>query len=85
MKGAYISMELWIRTWQVSCLALMMLDVVLAQIRYTIPEELEHGAFVGNIAEDLGLDTSKLSIRRFRIIVVQAEDAGFPPLRANVT
>ncbi len=61
-------MELWIRTWQVSCLVLTMLDVVLAQIRYTIPEELEHGAFVGNIAEDLGLDTSKLSIRRFRIV-----------------
>lgn len=41
---------------------------VLAQIRYMIPEELEHGAFVGNIAEDLGLDTNKLSIRRFRIV-----------------
>ncbi|XP_052422482.1 protocadherin-10 [Carassius gibelio] len=61
-------MELWMRTWQVSFLALMMLDVVLTQIRYTIPEELEHGAFVGNIAEDLGLDTGKLSIRRFRIV-----------------
>ncbi|XP_072001848.1 protocadherin-10-like isoform X1 [Engystomops pustulosus] len=38
------------------------------QIRYTIPEELDHGAFVGNIAEDLGLDISKLSSRRFRIV-----------------
>ncbi|OCT88377.1 protocadherin-10 isoform X1 [Xenopus laevis] len=39
-----------------------------SQIRYSVPEELEHGAFVGNIAEDLGLDISKLSPRRFRIV-----------------
>ncbi|XP_061608611.1 protocadherin-10-like [Phyllopteryx taeniolatus] len=39
-----------------------------AQIRYAIPEELEHGAFVGNVAEDLGLDLDKLSARRFRIV-----------------
>uniref|UniRef100_A0A672YM52 Protocadherin gamma-C3 n=1 Tax=Sphaeramia orbicularis TaxID=375764 RepID=A0A672YM52_9TELE len=43
-------------------------DLVLAQIRYSIPEELEHGAFVGNIAEDLGLDVARLSARRFRIV-----------------
>ncbi|KAM9729325.1 protocadherin-10-like [Menidia menidia] len=44
------------------------LDAVWGQIRYSIPEELEHGAFVGNIAEDLGLDLDKLSARRFRIV-----------------
>ncbi|XP_069366334.1 protocadherin-10-like [Paralichthys olivaceus] len=44
------------------------LDAVVGQIRYSIPEELEHGAFVGNIAEDLGLDLDKLSARRFRIV-----------------
>ncbi|XP_061644204.1 protocadherin-10 [Phyllopteryx taeniolatus] len=43
-------------------------DLVLAQIRYSLPEELEHGAFVGNIAEDLGLDVGKLSARRFRLV-----------------
>ncbi|XP_077589729.1 protocadherin-10 isoform X1 [Stigmatopora nigra] len=43
-------------------------DLVLAQIRYSIPEELEHGAYVGNIAEDLGLDVARLSARRFRIV-----------------
>ncbi|XP_051973635.1 protocadherin-10-like [Xyrauchen texanus] len=63
-------MELLMWIWQVTCLALIasVVDVVLAQIRYTILEELEHGAFVGNIAEDLGLDINKLSIRRFRIV-----------------
>uniref|UniRef100_A0AAY4DIC7 Protocadherin gamma-C3 n=1 Tax=Denticeps clupeoides TaxID=299321 RepID=A0AAY4DIC7_9TELE len=44
------------------------LDAVLAQMRYSVPEELEHGAFVGNIAEDLGLDVTKLSARRFRLV-----------------
>ncbi|XP_053702205.1 protocadherin-10-like [Synchiropus splendidus] len=45
-----------------------LLDATWGQIRYSIPEELEHGAFVGNIAEDLGLDLNKLSARRFRIV-----------------
>ncbi|CAB1337119.1 unnamed protein product, partial [Coregonus sp. 'balchen'] len=38
-----------------------------AQIRYTIPEELENGAVVGDIVRDLGLDLRKLSSRRIRI------------------
>nr|ABV59318.1 protocadherin delta1 [Callorhinchus milii] len=38
------------------------------QIRYSIREELEHGAFVGNIADDLGLNVAELSARRFRIV-----------------
>ncbi|CAL8401948.1 unnamed protein product [Boreogadus saida] len=47
---------------------LLLWDVVLAQIRYSIPEELEHGAFVGNLAEDLGLAVERLSARRFRLV-----------------
>ncbi|XP_042626513.1 protocadherin gamma-A6-like isoform X2 [Cyprinus carpio] len=60
----------WTLAGQVVCLLLCAcaLDRVLAQIRYSVPEELEHGAFVGNIAEDLGLDVAKLSSRRFRIV-----------------
>uniref|UniRef100_H3C3R9 Protocadherin alpha subfamily C, 2 n=1 Tax=Tetraodon nigroviridis TaxID=99883 RepID=H3C3R9_TETNG len=57
--------------WQImycSVLCACLLDAVWGQIRYSIPEELEHGAFVGNIAEDLGLDADKLSARRFRIV-----------------
>nr|XP_043895487.1 protocadherin alpha-C2-like isoform X2 [Solea senegalensis] len=38
-----------------------------AQIRYSIPEELENGAVVGDIVRDLGLDLRKLSTRRIRI------------------
>ncbi|XP_040007501.1 protocadherin beta-15-like [Xiphias gladius] len=59
------------RRWHVVCrfaLFTCLLEAVRGQIRYSIPEELEHGAFVGNIAEDLGLDLDKLSARRFRIV-----------------
>lgn len=54
--------------WLRFALLTFLLDAVWGQIRYSIPEELEHGAFVGNIAEDLGLDLDKLSVRRFRIV-----------------
>ncbi|XP_049598297.1 protocadherin-10 isoform X1 [Syngnathus scovelli] len=56
--------------WSILCgfALIVLLDSACGQIRYSIPEELEHGAFVGNIAEDLGLDLDKLSARRFRIV-----------------
>ncbi|XP_072728781.1 protocadherin-10-like [Ciconia boyciana] len=38
------------------------------QLHYAVPEELEHGAFVANLGQDLGLDVSTLSARRFRIV-----------------
>ncbi|XP_078405897.1 protocadherin alpha-C2-like [Cetorhinus maximus] len=43
-------------------------DLVSGQIRYSIPEELEHGAFVGNIAEDLAIKVRELSSRKFRLV-----------------
>ncbi|XP_048399612.1 protocadherin-10-like [Stegostoma tigrinum] len=48
--------------------ALYMWNPVLGLIRYSIPEELQLGSFVGDIAEDLGLDVKQLSIRSFRIV-----------------
>uniref|UniRef100_A0A8C1YWC5 Protocadherin 10b n=1 Tax=Cyprinus carpio TaxID=7962 RepID=A0A8C1YWC5_CYPCA len=49
-------------------LLLCLADEVVSQIRYSVPEEAEHGTFVGNIAEDLGLDLTKLSSRRFQVV-----------------
>ncbi|XP_025721086.1 protocadherin gamma-A6-like, partial [Callorhinus ursinus] len=37
-------------------------------IRYSVPEELDKGSFVGNIANDLGLETRELAERGVRIV-----------------
>ncbi|KAM4554637.1 protocadherin alpha-7-like isoform 18-T18 [Odontesthes bonariensis] len=49
-------------------------DLILAQIKYSTSEEVKVGAFIGNVAKDLGLDASTLIKRRFRI-VSGAQDA----------
>ncbi|XP_054647569.1 protocadherin alpha-C2-like isoform X3 [Dunckerocampus dactyliophorus] len=52
------------------CLCLVILiygGFTSGQIRYSIPEELENGALVGDIARDLGLDLRKLITRRIRV------------------
>ncbi|XP_067852699.1 uncharacterized protein [Heptranchias perlo] len=55
-------------------------NLVCGHIRYSIPEELEHGAFVGNIVNDLGLTVEELSSRKFRIV----SDSSKHYLDANV-
>ncbi|XP_029439953.1 protocadherin beta-16-like [Rhinatrema bivittatum] len=43
-------------------------QAVCETIRYSIAEEMEIGSFVANIANDLGLDNKKLSLRRAHIV-----------------
>lgn len=49
-------------------LLLCLANGVVSQIRYSVPEEGEHGTFIGNIAEDLSLDLTKLAARRFQTV-----------------
>ncbi|XP_035265765.1 protocadherin gamma-C5-like isoform X46 [Anguilla anguilla] len=41
-------------------------NTIEAQIRYTIPEELNQGSIVGNLGKDLGLGISEISDRKLR-------------------
>ncbi|XP_051869349.1 protocadherin beta-15-like isoform X2 [Pristis pectinata] len=56
------------RKWHLLYCLFSFWGLVSGQIRYSIPEELQLGAFVGNIADDLGLDVKELSARNFRVV-----------------
>ncbi|XP_042275324.1 protocadherin beta-16-like [Thunnus maccoyii] len=48
-------------------ISMFSLSSVLGQITYSIPEEMSRGSFVGNIAQDLGLDVKRLRSGKARI------------------
>ncbi|XP_032951862.1 protocadherin gamma-A2 isoform X12 [Rhinolophus ferrumequinum] len=51
------------------CLLLAALwEVGVGQMRYSVPEEIDKGSFVGNIAKDLGLEPRELAERGVRIV-----------------
>ncbi|XP_070819201.1 protocadherin alpha-2-like isoform X26 [Chaetodon trifascialis] len=70
MMGAHTKIRTmdccWIAFYSV--LLLLVGKQALAQIRYSIPEEVEEGTVVGNVAKDLGLDITSLTDRRFRVV-----------------
>ncbi|XP_063732748.1 protocadherin gamma-A11-like [Eleginops maclovinus] len=49
-------------------LLLHTVNVVGAQFRYSIPEEMKKGSVIGNVAQDLGLDLKRLRFGRARIV-----------------
>ncbi|XP_036403736.1 protocadherin gamma-C5-like isoform X3 [Megalops cyprinoides] len=61
--------SVWGYKWQALWLlhSILLWNTIEAQIRYTIPEELDQGSVVGNIAKDLGLGLSEISERKLRI------------------
>ncbi|XP_058268021.1 protocadherin beta-16-like isoform X13 [Hemibagrus wyckioides] len=44
------------------------MDVVFCQARYSVPEETPEGSFVGNIANDLGIEISRLISGKARVV-----------------
>ena len=53
---------------QLCLLLCMSWETEARQIRYSVPEELEKGSFVGNISKDLGLEPRELAERGVRIV-----------------
>ena len=60
----------WTMKGRVLLLILTVCNIVAVwgQIRYSIPEELKRGSFIGNIAQDLGLELKRLRAGRARIV-----------------
>ncbi len=56
--------------WQVVFFILCFygVDVVHCNARYSIPEEMPEGSFVGNIAKDLGIEISRLISGKARVV-----------------
>ncbi|XP_062282122.1 uncharacterized protein LOC133986310 [Scomber scombrus] len=49
------------------CITFLSLSSVLGQVSYSVPEEMEKGSLVGNIAQDLGLDVKRLRLGNARV------------------
>ncbi|XP_056238422.1 protocadherin gamma-A10-like [Seriola aureovittata] len=55
--------------WTVSILLFCVVAAVSGQIRYSVPEEMRKGLFVGDVAKDLGLDVKRLVSGRARLVI----------------
>ncbi|XP_022615814.1 protocadherin gamma-A8-like [Seriola dumerili] len=55
--------------WRVSILLFCLVAAVSGQIRYSVPEEMRKGLFVGDVAKDLGLDVKRLVSGRARLVI----------------
>uniref|UniRef100_A0A8C5G264 Si:ch73-379j16.2 n=1 Tax=Gouania willdenowi TaxID=441366 RepID=A0A8C5G264_GOUWI len=57
-----------VHCWIVGILLVCNVERICAQLRYTVPEEVQVGSPVGNVAKDLGMDVNTLTSRRLRIV-----------------
>uniref|UniRef100_A0A8C4HUJ7 Cadherin domain-containing protein n=1 Tax=Dicentrarchus labrax TaxID=13489 RepID=A0A8C4HUJ7_DICLA len=55
-------------------ICLLSLGSVIGQVSYTIPEEMSKGSLVGNIAQDLGLETKRLTSGKARIYTRDSDE-----------
>ncbi|XP_051810389.1 protocadherin gamma-A3-like [Acanthochromis polyacanthus] len=70
----------WTSTWHL-LIFFLMISTASGQIRYSIPEEMKKGAVIGNVAQDLGLDLTRLRSGLARI--VSGETTQYTELKAD--
>lgn len=46
----------------------LLLGVSFGEVRYVLPEEMQRGSLIGNVARDLGLEVMELDARRARVV-----------------
>lgn len=54
--------------WCQLCFGYIFMRFSLCEVHYSIPEEMEPGAVIGNMARDLGIDVAELTRRRARVV-----------------
>ncbi|XP_072573592.1 protocadherin gamma-A3-like isoform X35 [Paramormyrops kingsleyae] len=59
--------QVWKWQLQILVLCIYIANGVYGQVRYSIPEEMVKGSFVGNIAQDLGVDIQRMKSGRARV------------------
>ncbi|XP_078810322.1 protocadherin alpha-13 isoform X24 [Oryzias latipes] len=64
-KGQRRRVTCW---WLVGILLLDFNEQIFAHLRYSVPEHVQVGFSVGNVAKDLGIDIATLTKRQFRIV-----------------
>ncbi|KAM4677564.1 protocadherin gamma-A6-like [Discoglossus pictus] len=62
----------------------LLLNLTYAQFRYSIPEELNRGEIVGNIAKDLGTDVAKLVAANLQMQKLNPKNCFLQQAQANV-
>ncbi|XP_048371506.1 protocadherin alpha-5-like isoform X2 [Sphaerodactylus townsendi] len=74
-----LGMVVWTADWVMRRLLQLVLfhtawEMGSGQLHYSVPEESQHGTFVGRIAQDLGLEVSELVPRMFRMVSKEHKD-----------
>ncbi|XP_046715737.1 protocadherin alpha-C2-like [Silurus meridionalis] len=62
-----VKQQSWMRYGSIIIFIFAVIHVAVAVTHYSIPEEMEEGSFVANIAADLGLDVPSLVSRKIRL------------------
>ncbi|XP_026214094.1 LOW QUALITY PROTEIN: cadherin-related tumor suppressor-like [Anabas testudineus] len=65
-----LTMELRInlKWWLQFLLLSLLFGCLLGEVRYVLPEEMQRGSVIGNVARDLGLKVTELGPRRARVV-----------------